>query len=141
MIKDTSQTIYWNFRFDVPMDLYNTIDTMKCHVPVGLEQAAATEDIKVVTVDNYPNPFNPSTTLSFAIPSQKTDERYALHIYNIKGQLVRTLEKGVVGNRGLIRKVLWDGTDNLGIAVGGGIYFYRLDVGTKVRKGCMVFVK
>ncbi|MFH0921344.1 MAG: hypothetical protein V1913_13410, partial [Fibrobacterota bacterium] len=67
--------------------------------------------------------------------------RYALSLYNIRGQLVRTLVKGTVGNAGLTKKVVWEGMDNAGRMAGTGVYFYRLTVGEQVKKGAMVLVR
>jgi hypothetical protein len=70
---------------------------------------------------NYPNPFNPSTTIRFSIPnSSHVDVR----IYNIKGQLVKTLknefmEKGT-------HTVQWHGDTNNNQKVSSGIYFIRI---------------
>jgi flagellar hook assembly protein FlgD len=69
------------------------------------------------------------------------ETRYTLNIYDIRGQLVRILSKGSVGRPGLVRKILWDGRDNLGKAAGTGVYLYRLTAGAQVRKGSMVLVK
>lgn len=70
---------------------------------------------------NFPNPFNPETTISFDIPSPGPAN---LSIYNVKGQLVRTLTEG---NLDFGRhSVVWDGTDNSGRTVTSGLYFYRL---------------
>ncbi len=107
----------------------------------GMEKTAAATDIKIIAIDNYPNPFNPATAIRFSVPSQQVNEHYTLNIYDINGQLVRILESGLVGDRGLIRKVVWDGTNNLGKTVSAGIYYYRLNVGAKIKKGSMVFVK
>jgi hypothetical protein len=77
---------------------------------------------------NYPNPFNPSTTIPFQAGSRKlgagSPSHTTLKIYNILGQLVRTLvdEEKVSGNY----KIIWDGKDNSGEEVGSGIYFYQL---------------
>lgn len=70
---------------------------------------------------NYPNPFNPSTTIAFAVPKAGD---LKLAIYNLRGQLVRTLHNGPIaaGNH----KVVWDGTDADGAKVASGIYMYRL---------------
>ena len=70
---------------------------------------------------NYPNPFNPETTISFDMP--KTDAA-KLEVYNVKGQLVKTLFDGTAafGRNSMI----WNGTDNSGSAVTSGVYFYRL---------------
>ncbi|MFQ6115945.1 MAG: T9SS type A sorting domain-containing protein [bacterium] len=70
-------------------------------------------------LQNYPNPFNPVTTISFQLP--KTSQ-VNLSIYNIKGQLVRTLlnEKRTAGHH----SVTWKAN-----GVGSGIYFYRITAG------------
>ena len=70
---------------------------------------------------NYPNPFNPSTTVRFAL---KAPSATTIHIYNSKGQLVRTLvdENMKAGNH----SVVWNGIDNSGKAVSSGIYMYRM---------------
>ncbi|MCC7431018.1 choice-of-anchor J domain-containing protein, partial [bacterium] len=70
---------------------------------------------------NYPNPFNPTTAINFSFP--KT-EQATLNVYNVKGQLVRTLVSGTVlaGNN----KVFWNGTDDNGNIVSSGVYFYSL---------------
>ncbi len=77
---------------------------------------------------NYPNPFNPSTTISFSV-TQNSDF-VTLEIFNIKGQKVRTLHP--FPNRGLgTRCVVWDGTDSSNKPVSSGIYMYQLKVGGK----------
>ncbi len=77
---------------------------------------------------NYPNPFNPITTISFSIPE---NSKVNLSVYNIKGQKVRTLmdddlEKG-------IHDVVWSSKDNSGKSVSSGVYFYKFDVNGKTK--------
>jgi hypothetical protein len=80
---------------------------------------------------NFPNPFNPSTTLPFQVKSLEFGvERpvpTTLTIYNILGQRVRTLldEDKLPGEY----KVIWDGRDEFGKDVASGIYFYKLKSG------------
>jgi len=85
---------------------------------------------------NYPNPFNPTTTIAFDIaqPGHVT-----LKIYNTKGQLVKTLVNGAcdVGNH----QVIWDGHDNIGATVGSGIYFYRMVAGDFISVKKMLLIK
>lgn len=70
---------------------------------------------------NYPNPFNPSTTIAYQLPRAS---RVQVEIYDLLGQRVRTL---VSGARAPGRyQVRWDGTNQLGRPVGSGIYIYRL---------------
>lgn len=78
---------------------------------------------------NYPNPFNPSTTIRFYL---KESGYVTLKIYNILGQEIRTLIDGYQG-RGE-RKALWDGKNAQGKSVSSGVYFYRLEAVTPNHK-------
>jgi parallel beta-helix repeat protein len=81
---------------------------------------------RIKLYNNYPNPFNPTTTISFSIPE---DSKVNLSIYNIKGQKVKTLSDSKF-ERG-IHKLIWDSKDSNGKAVSSGIYFYKLKVNDK----------
>lgn len=70
---------------------------------------------------NYPNPFNPTTTISFSLA---TSEKVELTIYNVKGQKVKALCKGTM-DAGK-HSMLWNGKDNSNNPVSSGIYFYKL---------------
>jgi hypothetical protein len=85
---------------------------------------------------NYPNPFNPSTSISYSLPE---DMQCTLFIYNIKGQKVKTLHNGVStqGNHTLI----WNGRDDNGISVSSGIYFYQLKAQGDTITKKMIMVK
>ncbi|MDP8203301.1 MAG: T9SS type A sorting domain-containing protein, partial [Candidatus Tenebribacter mawsonii] len=76
--------------------------------------------------NNYPNPFNPTTTISFSIPEECKVE---LSVYNIKGQKVKTLSNNNF-NKGN-HSVVWSGVDESGKSVGSGVYFYKLNVNGK----------
>jgi len=71
---------------------------------------------------NFPNPFNPSTTIRF---DMREKDLVTIKIYSVAGQLVRTLIDGVkeAGSYG----VLWDGRSDRGGAVASGIYFYKME--------------
>lgn len=75
-------------------------------------------------LQNYPNPFNGSTVLPFVVPR---DARVTLHVYNLQGQRVRTLIEGEVAPG--YGEVSWDGRDQHGRPVAGGVYLYRLESG------------
>ncbi len=85
---------------------------------------AGNELISIVTMlnGNYPNPFNPETTIKFT--TKDTEKNTELIIYNIKGQRVKILvnKKLDVG----YHSVVWNGKDSNGKPVSSGIYFYRL---------------
>lgn len=72
-------------------------------------------------LNNYPNPFNPSTKISFDLWQ---DKKVSLGIYNIKGQLVKELNKGFL-NKGH-HEYQWDGKDQMGEMCASGVYFARL---------------
>jgi hypothetical protein len=87
-------------------------------------------------VQNFPNPFNPATTIRFAV---KEPAIVKLHIFNIRGELVRTLADGELG-RGLYEK-RWNGRDNIDRPAASGLYFYRLQIGAKIYQGRMQMLK
>jgi hypothetical protein len=72
---------------------------------------------------NYPNPFNPTTTIRYSIKEQGN---VTLKIYNAAGQLVRTLVSEMQTPRAEGFSVVWDGKSNAGSSVSSGVYFYKL---------------
>jgi hypothetical protein len=85
---------------------------------------------------NYPNPFNPETTISYSL---KTTADIELSVYNLRGQRVATLAQGreTAGDH----SVVWNGTDANGHSVGNGVYFYRLSANGKSDVRKMVLMK
>ncbi len=71
--------------------------------------------------NNYPNPFNPVTTIRYDIPEQADVE---ITIHNLLGQMVKTLVNETM-NPGKY-SVIWDGTNNAGMPLSSGVYIYRL---------------
>jgi FlgD Ig-like domain len=85
---------------------------------------------------NYPNPFNPSTNISYNITA---DSKVDLKVYNMKGQLVKTL---VSSNQTAgVHTVTWNGTDNTGRQVGSGLYFYKMNAGKYSSTKKMIMLK
>ncbi|RLC52904.1 MAG: hypothetical protein DRH79_04355 [Candidatus Cloacimonadota bacterium] len=83
---------------------------------------------KAILYNNYPNPFNPETKISFAIPEESN---VRISIYNIKGQRVKTLVNDHL-ERG-IHEIIWRSKDNSGKSVASGVYFYKLEVENKIK--------
>jgi hypothetical protein len=85
---------------------------------------------------NVPNPFNPSTSIAFFLPSSN---HVRLVIYDIQGKKIRTLcdETRDMGRH----TIHWNGTNDLGNAVGSGVYYYRLDTGKKTLNRKMVILR
>jgi len=76
---------------------------------------------RVTLLGAHPNPFNPQTLISFALPA---DMPVSLKVYSAEGKLVRTLlsDRQPAGTH----RVLWDGRDGSGHTVASGVYLYRL---------------
>jgi hypothetical protein len=79
----------------------------------------------------YPNPFNPSTTLSFSLPGKSN---VALKVYNASGRLVETLIDGSMGAG--VHTVTWNAAP-----LASGIYFFRLNAGGRIAAQRGVFAK
>ncbi len=86
---------------------------------------------------NYPNPFNPTTTISYTV---RTYAPVSLRIYNVAGQLIRTLVDEMV-YPGQVHTASWDGRNNVGQSVSSGVYFYKLVAGDFVQTKKMVLLK
>ena len=91
---------------------------------------------KYVLEQNIPNPFNPSTSISYHLPE---DTYVKIVVYNVLGQEARELFKGdqVSG----FHTVVWNGKDNLGRQVASGIYAYRLIAGDFISSRRMTLLK
>ena len=72
---------------------------------------------------NYPNPFNPETSINYQLPE---DAEVRLDIYNVRGELITTLVNSRM-NAGY-HQVVWNAMDHFGNNVSGGLYFYSLEV-------------
>jgi hypothetical protein len=96
-----------------------------------------TEENQRGGVSVYPNPFNPITTIRFTLQEAAP---VSLQIFNIRGELVKTLVGRELGAGTHERR--WNGRDGFGHAVASGTYFYRLRLGgEKVYSGRMEMVK
>ncbi len=88
-----------------------------------IDEVSAVEDVPLVYSlrDNYPNPFNPSTTIEFSLPDAGHVD---LQIFDIAGRLVQTLvSEDLPAAR---HSIVWNGTDRSGRRVASGVYYYRL---------------
>ena len=102
--------------------IYGSTIDMGCFEwqPVGIFDDPVYKDVKL-TACNYPNPFNPSTTIEYSLPESGEVE---VCIYNIKGQKVKQLVKEC--QEPGTHTILWNGTDNNNSSVGSGVYFYKI---------------
>jgi hypothetical protein len=85
---------------------------------------------------NFPNPFNPSTSISYSVGEPGAVE---LAVFDINGRLVRTLIREHMQVGAYTEK--WDGRDDNGVQVASGNYIYRLKLNDEVRSKMMIFMK
>lgn len=113
--------------------IYEIVETP---LPKALENIAETATPQAFFVEAYPNPFNPSTQIRFAM---KDAGLATLRVYNLNGQLVRELlnEPRAAGEYALP----WDGRNHRGEAVASGVYFIRFKAGQEVKLKKVMLVR
>jgi flagellar hook assembly protein FlgD len=85
---------------------------------------------------NFPNPFNPTTSIGFYLPQQA---KLRLDVYDVSGRLVIRLADGVYGSGP--HRVEWNGVNASGSPVSSGVYYYRLTAGKQVLSKKMILLK
>jgi len=132
--------IYLRFRFesdDTITDPGWWIDDIKIIATTGASAGNELPAVKTKLYGNYPNPFNPTTTISFF--TAENAEKVEIVIYNLKGQKVKTLVDKIlpVGKHSIV----WNGTDESGKNVVSGIYFYQFKTGKFSKTKKMLLLK
>jgi hypothetical protein len=132
-----------NYTMEVIPGIYNVTASLEGYVSQTIEdvevlEGATTGDIDFVLepevgndnilipvrtelTGNFPNPFNPTTSIKYAL---QEDSRINLEIFNIKGQKVKTLADG--NQSAGYHTIVWDGKDNNGRTSASGLYFYKM---------------
>ncbi len=123
--------IYDDFRIeprrDADIDLVNVI---------GVDPVTPAAPVVFALEQNFPNPFNPVTTITFSLPEKGEVD---MGVYDVSGRLVKTLYQGVM-DQGK-HKATWDGRNNAGRAVSSGVYFCKLFTKDNVAETKMVILK
>ncbi len=120
VVPDSSATYTANYIYDAP---------------TGIGDPLIPE--KVALYQNVPNPFNPTTVIRYDVSAGGA--RVSLRVFDVSGQLIRTLVDGnVTAGR---KTAFWDGRDTRGNRVSSGVYFYRLQAGDRVFNRKMTFLK
>jgi len=116
----------WQYKPYIVYEYEPVINTEENEIP----------DVIEIELSNYPNPFNPTTTISFELNTESTSlcqgyagqaENTEIEIYNIKGQKIKSLPIPS-SSHSPINSVTWPGTDQSGKPVASGIYFYKLNL-------------
>ena len=95
-------------------------------VPTGIEIADRVPSPDIELHQNHPNPFNPSTEITFDLPERMD---VGLTVYDVGGRHVRTLIDGTL--TGGFKRITWDGRNTQGAFVASGVYFYTLRAGSE----------
>ena len=103
---------------------------------VNPASSSPTSGVEIALHGNYPNPFNPTTAISYRLSA---DVWVTLRIYNTLGEEIATPVNDFqkAGNH----SVVWDGKTNAGETVASGVYFYRLTAGDVVKTARLIFAK
>ncbi len=121
---------------DTDFDTYTRTSVSANEVQINKDIDLTGVPDKMMLVANYPNPFNPSTTISYGL---NEDANVSIMIYNALGQEVTTLVNAQQ-TKGF-HSVVWNGRDNSGNQVTSGIYFYRMITGNFVEVKKMLLNK
>lgn len=117
----TDSTLFHVTDRDAMVHLF--LDTARVEL-TGIEKYKDLVTNDFVLGRNYPNPFNPVTTIPFVVPARAAGEVVTLSVYNILGQKVATLFNGKA--RAGFNAVNWNGLNEANQPVGSGVYIYRL---------------
>lgn len=104
-----------------------------------LTATATSDDVMApakLSIGNYPNPFNPETTIRFALPASGLVK---LSVYNVRGQKVRTLVNDTCPQG--VQSVVFNGRDDACNTLASGVYLYRLEAAGKSITNKMLLVK
>ncbi len=113
----------------------SSVQVFHANNPIGIDDPTDSPALDL-SACNYPNPFNPTTTISFTLPAGGMVE---ISVYNTRGQLVRTLvnDRLDAGDH----QVVWNGDNENGATLSSGVYLYRVSVNGKTTTGKMLMLK
>lgn len=105
--------------FGIDYLLYTKHLTMRSQTGTNIDCSTISE--QTIDMTNHPNPFNPSTTISYSLANNIQNPK--IEIYNVKGQKVRNFNlENTIGEN----SILWNGKDSSNKSVSSGVYFYQL---------------
>lgn len=119
-LRNSNEELLFFNQNETEIDVY----TLSEEIQVSIEEFEI--EANTFQINNYPNPFNPTTTIEFSIQNNSNVE---LMIYNIKGQKIKTLvhSEYTKGNHSII----WNGDNEENKLVNSGVYLYKLNINGK----------
>jgi hypothetical protein len=136
MIENYRSGLLWN-KFMANPEIQPMLDSIG-FVPDSVtsvdEESNTVDDFKLI--GNYPNPFNPSTTIVFNLP---ISENVSIEIFNYLGEKIREISEGQFSPGE--NKVEWDGLSDENNSVSSGIYLYKISTSSRTLYGKMILQK
>jgi photosystem II stability/assembly factor-like uncharacterized protein len=129
---DTGAVRDRDYKYNLWVELTMSGEVMSSDVQANVEPIPTSYALG----QNHPNPFNPTTLIPYALPERA---RVTLEVYDTAGRRVRVIDDG--DQEPGYRTLEWDGTNDAGVAVASGVYFYRLRAGSFSATRKMVLVR
>jgi hypothetical protein len=129
--------VYFTGTVGVPADVYVS-KLQDASGPVA-DGGNAADPSALALGNNYPNPFNPSTRITYVIPEVHGTSYVDLSVFDVNGRLVKRLVDRPQAPGSY--SVTWRGLDELGAQVSSGVYFYRIRWGSETLSKRMVMLK
>jgi hypothetical protein len=135
---------YHDGQLDFTVQVYNLAGNYEEFIDLVIPYSPATSnqdnvvESRNITLGNYPNPFNPETTISFNL---ENPDNAIIEIYNSRGQIIKQFEQHDFRQDTKGYSVIWNGRDERQNSVASGIYFYKLSQGTYTHTRKMVLLK
>jgi len=102
------------------------LDAVAPAIFVALEGKSTPRPVSALR-QNFPNPFNPATSIRYVLPSNIGREKFAIRVFDSGGRMIKTIVQGEWGPGAFIGTAGWAGTDERDKPVSSGVYFIRLD--------------
>lgn len=122
--------------FEESGDFLNGVFILKNDFSTSIQEATSLVPVSFVLTQNFPNPFNPTTTISYELPK---NTNVLIVIYDIAGRKVKELVNR--GQQAGVYLVKWDGKNEIGQAVASGVYIYKIVAGTYTKSNKMILLK
>lgn len=134
---DLGGAMFWEFSADKYAVLLNTVyEVLNDTTGTSINNDLITNDFKLT---NYPNPFNPTTIISFSLTA-KDAKNATLEIYNLKGQKIKTFSNLQI-TQFTNQQIIWNGKDDNNKKVSSGVYFYKMKAGNYLSTKKMILLK
>ena len=121
---------------DLPKLSNNNVEAADAEVSATSELTTGAVPTEFKLGTNYPNPFNPTTTITYHLPEAA---HVSLSVYNVAGQRVAELVSSQQSEG--VHQAVWDGRDAAGVSVASGLYLYRIEAGTFKQTRKMTLLK